>query len=48
MLPLDFGPVVLTWPETIDKDGVEDLENRLDVVLRRLRRKAGMPPKTDS
>jgi hypothetical protein len=44
-LPLDSGPVMLTWPENIDKDGVEDMEEWFKVVMRRLRRKAGMAAK---
>jgi hypothetical protein len=44
ILPLDLGMVTFTWPDGLDKDAVEDLESWLKVVMRRVRRKAGLPP----
>lgn len=40
---LDEGPVVLQWPSTISKESFEELEYWLQGVIRRARRKAGIP-----
>ncbi|MCL4193765.1 MAG: hypothetical protein KJZ87_18650 [Thermoguttaceae bacterium] len=41
---LDEGPVVLTWPDALSEASVEELEYWLKGIIRRARRKAGMPP----
>jgi hypothetical protein len=40
---LDEGAVVLQWPTTLSKDSVDELEHWIQGVLRRARRKAGLP-----
>ena len=41
---LDEGPVVLRWPSELSPESVEELEYWVNGVLRRARRKAGLPP----
>ena len=40
----DEGPVVLQWPETMSKESFEEFEYWVKGILRRGRRKAGLPP----
>jgi hypothetical protein len=40
---LDEGEAVLIWPENLSKDSVRDLEYWLQGVLRKARRRAGLP-----
>lgn len=37
------GVVILSWPKTLTKEGLEDFERWLKLILRRARRKAGVP-----
>jgi hypothetical protein len=41
---LDEGPAMLSWPDTLSKESVEEFEYWLKGVVRRARRKAGMSP----
>ena len=43
---LDEGEAVLIWPENLSQDSVRDLEYWLQGVLRKARRRAGMPEKS--
>ena len=47
-LTLDAGPVVLTWPAELDQDSVKDFEYWVRGIIRRARRKAGLPPEEES
>lgn len=40
---LDEGVATLRWPDKLSQDSVEDFEYWMEGILRRLRRKAGMP-----
>jgi hypothetical protein len=40
----DEGSAVLRWPDKLSRESVEDFEYWVKGILRRLRRKAGMPP----
>jgi hypothetical protein len=40
---LDEGTAVLTWPDELSKESVEELEYWLNGIIRRARRKAGLP-----
>jgi hypothetical protein len=41
---LDEGPAILTWPDNMSKESVEELEYWLQGVIRRAKRKAGLLP----
>jgi hypothetical protein len=42
MFNLDEGPVTFTFPATLSGQSCKDLEDRLAVILRAVRRRAGM------
>jgi hypothetical protein len=43
MMTLDEGQVVLQWPAELGQDSVQEFEDWIDVLVRRIRRKAGLP-----
>lgn len=42
---LDEGPVVLSWPDTLSKESVEEFEYWVNGLIKRAKRKAGMTKK---
>jgi hypothetical protein len=40
---LDEGEVTLLWPETLSRESVEDFEYWVKGIVRRAKRRAGMP-----
>ncbi len=43
---LDEGEAVLQWPATVSKESVQELEAWLNLVLKKLKRRVGLPPTT--
>jgi len=51
-MTLDEGPVLVSWPGELSKESVQDLDDWFGVLIRRMKRKAGIPeqpkqPKSD-
>jgi adenine-specific DNA methylase len=46
-LTLDEGPAVLEWPGELSADSVRDLEDWIKVVVKRMKRRAGIKDSDD-